>query len=115
MGKEDFNLTEKNKEIEISEMEVNTIVKKIMNLSINKLDELWFNSGWIDEEAKQDNRKALPNWKLDKIKNNYDFARESFINFITDSPYTELRCAAEIISNLKKFSSNSQEVTREEA
>jgi len=80
--------------IGISKLEIDSIVNKIIGLTTNDIDLLWFKSGWIDEEAKADKRKALPNWRLEKIKSDKDFAEESFINLVNDEPYRELRTAS---------------------
>ncbi len=91
--------------IGISNLEVDSILKRIMSLSIENIDKLWKEFGWVDSEAENDNRKALPNWRLDKIKNNPEFAEESFVFLINEEPYQELRSAArflEILSKLEK-------------
>ncbi len=92
-----------NSSIGVSNMEVDSIVRRIMNLSIEQIDELWSSSGWVDEEAKKDNRKGLPYWRLEKIKNDKIFAEESFVMFVTDEPYYELRNAAVFLQNLDKI------------
>lgn len=89
--------------IRVSNLEVDTIVKRIMSLSIEEIDNLWFETGWIDSEAKKDNRNGLPNWRLEKIKKDRNFAEEMFINLITDDPYQELRTAAIFLKNLSKY------------
>jgi hypothetical protein len=92
-----------NEAIRVSNLEVDTIVKKIRLLSTEEIDNLWFETGWIDSEAEKDNRKALPNWRLEKIKNSREFAEESFVSIITDEPYRELRIAAVFLNNLSKY------------
>ena len=72
-----------------------------MSLSVEEIDKIWFETGWIDLEAKNDNRKALPDWRLEKIKKQRDFAEEAFVNLITDDPYQELRTVAIFLKNLR--------------
>ncbi len=92
-----------NEAIRITNLEVDSIIKRIMSLSLEEIDKLWFETGWIDAEAKEDKRKALPNWRLENIKSNRNFAEESFVNLITDDPYQELRTAASFLHNLSKY------------
>jgi len=89
-----------NEEIKISNLEIDAIVKRIMALSLDKIDLLWKKSEWVDSEAQTDKRKALPNWRLGEIKNNKAVAEESFINLISDEPYSVLRQAALFLNNL---------------
>lgn len=88
--------------IRVSNMELDTIVRKIMSLSVDEIDTLWSESGWIDAEAKEDGRISLPTWRLEKIRSDRAFAEESFISLVSDNPYQELRTAAVFLHNLGK-------------
>lgn len=96
-------LLDKNEKIKISILELDSITKRIMSLSIDELDILWKETGWIDSEAEESKRKALPNWRLEKIKKDKEFAEESFVNLITDGDYNVLRTAALFLQNLSEL------------
>ena len=92
---------ETNKDIEIDESEVNYIVERIMRLSEKEIDLLWYDSEWIDSECGKN--KSLPDWRLKKIKEDEKFARQSFINLITDDNYQVMQSISSFISNLIKL------------
>jgi len=89
--------------IKITNIEIEDIAKRIQSLSLNNIDNLWKECGWVDSEAEEDKRKSLPNWRLKKIKKDKKFAEESFVNLITDDPYSELRTASLFLTNLSKL------------
>ncbi len=66
----------------VSNLEIESITEAIMSLSLDEIDELWMDSGWIDSEAENDGRNALPNWRLEKIKKDKRFAEDSFISLV---------------------------------
>lgn len=58
--KEEKSLDGLHEGIRVSNLEVDSILKRIMSLSTKKIDLLWRKMGWIDSEAEKDNNKSLP-------------------------------------------------------
>lgn len=87
-----------NQDIHVQESEVNYIVERIMKLSEKNIDLLWHNSKWID--SKHGKNKSLPDWRIKKIKTDEKFARESFINLITESNSSVMQSISLLINNL---------------
>lgn len=71
----------------ISEKELDEITKKIHEFSVEEIDEFWFKNGWVDSE-KGDN-KALPDWRLKKIKDDLKFAKISISDLFCESKKEE--------------------------
>lgn len=67
----------------ISEKEIERISKKIQKLSPIEIDDLWFRCGWIDSEKK--NNRALPEERVQKIKKDLKFAKESLTNLFLET------------------------------
>jgi len=93
----------KKNKIVINPLEIDNLIDRVMKLSINEIDLLWKKTGWVDLEAEKDGKIALPTWRLKKIKEDKDFARESFINLVTDTPNQELMTATLFLNNLSKL------------
>ena len=71
----------------ISKEFIREAAKKIRKLSKNEIDEFWAKTGW-KEEGKGKN-KSLPDWRLEKIKNEEEFARQQLTNFFQETPKEE--------------------------
>lgn len=68
--------------------ELNMAVNIVMSLSMKEIDELWFKIGWIDSE-KDSGYKALPEWRLDKIKRDRKSAEGALFNLFQETPKKE--------------------------
>jgi len=66
---------------------VKRISEKLVNLSKEKIDGLWFELGW--KEKPRDKNKALPDERIEKIKNNRDFAQKNLENLFQETPKKE--------------------------
>jgi len=68
----------------IDNMELNIITQKIMQLSVREIDKLFSKCGWKDHEKNQN--LSLPDWKLEKIKSDKEFAKNTLINLFQETP-----------------------------
>lgn len=57
---------------EIDKEDIEYFINRILKLSDNKIDELWFNLNWIREDNGKN--KALPKRVIDKMRKNRTFA-----------------------------------------
>ena len=71
----------------VSKKFINKAGEKIMKLPKSEIDEIWYKMGWIEESHGKN--KALPDWRLEKIKNEKDWAKQSLINLFLESPQKE--------------------------
>ena len=76
----------------ITEKEIENISRIIHKLSLEDIDDFWYKCEWIDSE--KENNKALPDWRLKKIKEDFEFAKKSVANLF-------LEAKKETIINLK--------------
>jgi len=59
-------------------------VKKIRKLPKEKIDEMFYKLGWVDLERGQN--KALPDWRLEKIKKEKNSINSFLINLFQETP-----------------------------
>jgi len=67
----------------ISEEEISGLAKKIRRLSPKEIDHLWNLCGWIDKEKGEN--EALPDWRIEGIRESQKMAREQVKNLLTES------------------------------
>ena len=58
-------------------------------LSKEQIDMFWFKCGWIDAERGEN--KALPQWRLDKIKSDKDSAYDHVYRLLMESYIEEVK------------------------
>jgi hypothetical protein len=66
----------------ITKKEIEEIAKAIQELSVKDIDDLFYKCSWIDSEKGEN--KALPDWRLHKIKEDLEFARISIRNLFCE-------------------------------
>lgn len=71
----------------INDKLINQFTIKIRKLSKKQIDEFWHKCGWKDKEKGKN--QALPDWRLEKIKKDSDFAKKNIINLLLETPKKE--------------------------
>lgn len=88
----------------VSKDEITNYSKKVMSLSKKDIDKLWASCGWKDEERGKN--LSLPDWRLDSIKNDSTFAKESITNLLEDYPLSLLEVRGIFLEELGKLLDN---------
>jgi hypothetical protein len=73
---------------EIKERDIKRIAEKIIRLSSEEIDILWFKCGWIDSAKGQN--KALPISKIELMKKNKRTMVKALKNLFLETPRKEI-------------------------
>ena len=92
---------------EISENNMRKIVKQIQLLTLERIDLFFYNCGWEDSEKGKN--MSMPDFRLKKIKENYEFADKQLKNLFLETPKKQFIRAF----NLRNKTINKQKMTTE--
>ncbi len=72
---------------EINKDKFRKIIKIIRNLDLKQIDNFFYNLKWIDSEAEKG--RALPFWRIKKIKKDKKFAEDFIDTLFQETPKKE--------------------------
>ncbi len=83
--------------------ELETLAKRVMQLTSERIDELWHSCGWSDVQAEAERQLALPLERVRNIKYDFFFASESIESLIIDVPRAEREMRESFKKQLEVF------------
>jgi hypothetical protein len=83
---------------QINKAEITKLAKKVRELKESDIDKLWFKNGWV--ETPHGENKALPNWRIKKIKEYQGVTELAIYDLLADDPSHYIEVKNNFIKNL---------------